>query len=89
MRIGSLGWGCSLVTAHGGLNLASNEITDALFLIPFPSPQHSLWIIPQVLLEKGKPSVPMCRNLPHCDHKKNSKRGDLGFMWVCCRRVLV
>lgn len=87
--MGALGWGNSPVTANGGLSLASNEIIGALFLTPFPSLQHSFWIIPQVLLVKGKPLVLVCRNLPHCDHKRNSRRRNLGFMCVCCRRILV
>lgn len=38
----------------GGLSLASHLVIDVLFLMPFPSPQHSFWIIPHVFLEKGE-----------------------------------
>lgn len=84
-----LGWGPSPVTENGGLSLASNEIINELFLLPFPSPQRSFWIILHVPFEKGKPLVLLHGNLPHCDYKRNSTRRSLDFMWVCCRRILV
>lgn len=52
--MGCPGWGHAPVPVSGGLSLASHLIIDVLFLMPFPSPQHSFWIILHVFLEKGE-----------------------------------
>lgn len=68
----ALGWAASQWRAGSAIQGDVDVLFPAQFL------DHS-----QVLLAKERLLVLMCRNLPHCDHKRNSRRRNLGCVWDC------